>query len=102
MLYYIHLIENTVMEIVPDENPIFPGIPATQRYAPGFVSRCITADDVSSVQTGMIYDPESKTFSDPPVLELVPQTEPATPTPTAEEQLRADVDYLAVMTGVTL
>lgn len=28
--------------------------------------------------------------------------EPSTPAPTAGEQLRADVDYLAAMTGVTL
>ena len=27
---------------------------------------------------------------------------PSTPLPTAEEQLRADVDYLAMVTGATL
>lgn len=31
-----------------------------------------------------------------------PETEEITPTPTELEQLRADVDYIAVMTGVTL
>lgn len=31
-----------------------------------------------------------------------PEPEPVTPTPTELEQLRADVDYLSVMTGVKL
>lgn len=31
-----------------------------------------------------------------------PDTSETTPTPTETEQLRADVDYLSVMTGVTL
>lgn len=101
-MYYIHLISNTVTEIIPDVNPIFPSIPVAQRYTTDYLNQCITADDVSAIHTGMIYDPASKTFSDPPALEPVIPTEPITPTPTTEEQLRADVDYLAVMTGVTL
>ena len=31
-----------------------------------------------------------------------PEPEPVTPTPTELEQLRADVDYLSIMTGVEL
>lgn len=31
-----------------------------------------------------------------------PEPEPVTPTPTELEQLRADVDYLSIMTGVGL
>lgn len=31
-----------------------------------------------------------------------PEPEPVTPTPTELEQLRADVDYLSIMTGVDL
>ena len=34
--------------------------------------------------------------------ELTPEPEPMIPTPTELEQLRADVDYLSVMTGVDL
>ena len=90
------------MEIIPDENPVFPGIPATQRYAADFISRCITADDVSAIHTGMIYDPATKTFSEPPAPEPVTPSDPITPTPTIEEKNRADIDYLAVMAGVTL
>ena len=34
--------------------------------------------------------------------EVLPEPEPVTPEPTEMEQLRADVDFLAIMTGVEL
>ena len=79
-MYYIHLMDNAVTEIIPDENSTFPGIPITQRYTSDFISRCITADDVSAIHAGMIYDPTTKTFSEPPVPESTPVPVP-TPTP---------------------
>lgn len=75
MYYILHLMDNTVMEIIPEESPTFPGITAAQRYSPDFISRCITANDVSAIHTGMIYDPDTKTFSNPPA--------PDTPEPSA-------------------
>ena len=101
-MYYIYLKDNTVLELIPDESAAFPGIPAAQRYSSDFLSHCITLDDVSSIHTGMIYDPDAKTFSEPPIPNPVVITEPTIPEPTEQEQLRADVDYIAAMEGVNL
>ena len=95
-MYYIHLMNNFVTEIIPDENPTFPCIPATQRYAADFISRCIIADDVADIHTGMIYDPATKTFSEPPV----PEPKPV-PTPTPQPQSDPIADHDEVIAELT-
>ena len=74
---YILLTENnTVTEIIPDENPIFPGVPIEQRYAPDFVAKLLHFPDETEVAQNWVYDPETKTFSEPPKPEPVPVPEP--------------------------
>ena len=93
---YILLNNNTVAEIIPDEDPIFPGIPIGQRYAPDFVAKLLHVADDTAVKQNQVYDPETGTFSDPPVPEPPPEpTEPSEP----EYISTADLDA-AYMEGV--
>lgn len=96
---YILLNNNTVAEIIPDENPIFPGIPIEQRYAPDFVAKLLHVADDTAVKQNQVYDPETGTFSDPPVPEP-PEPGPAPePIPEPEYISTADLDA-AYMEGV--
>lgn len=70
------LIENCVVkEIIPDINPIFPGVPIEERYAPDFVSQLIHVPDDTPVEQNWLYDPETGEFSEPAA--EVPPPEPA-------------------------
>lgn len=89
---YILLTNNAVAEIIPDEDPIFPGIPIGQRYTPDFVAKLLHVADDTAVKQNQVYDPETGTFSDPPVPE---PTEPSEP----EYISTADLDA-AYMEGV--
>lgn len=96
---YILLTNNTVAEIIPDENPIFPGIPIEQRYAPDFVEKLLHVADDTAVKQNQVYDPETGTFSDPPAPEPIPEPEPPEPIPEPEYISTADLDA-AYMEGV--
>lgn len=74
---YILLTENnTVAEIIPDENPIFPGVPIEDRYAPDFVEKLLHVSDETEVAQNWVYDPETQTFAEPPKPEPEPEPEP--------------------------
>lgn len=90
---YILLTNNAVAEIIPDEDPIFPGIPIGQRYTPDFVAKLLHVADDTAVKQNQVYDPETGTFSDPPV------PEPPEPIPEPEYISTADLDA-AYMEGV--
>ena len=85
---YILLNNNAVAEIIPDEDPIFPGIPIEQRYAPDFVAKLLHVADDTAVKQNQVYDPE------PP--EPGPDPEPS---PEPEYISTADLDA-AYMEGV--
>ena len=92
---------NRVKEIIPDINPDLPGVPIEERYPANFIDRLLHVDDNTDVPMNYEYDPETDTFFEPepdPEPEYIEiETEP-----TEVEQLRADVDYIAIMTGVEL
>lgn len=97
---YILLSEaNYVAELIPDEDPIFPGIPIEQRYAPDFVAKLLHVADDTAVKQNQVYDPETGTFSDPPVPE--PPEPGPDPEPISEPEYisTADLDA-AYMEGV--
>lgn len=96
---YILLTNNTVAEIIPDEDPIFPGIPIEQRYAPDFVAKLLHVADDTAVKQNQVYDPETGTFSDPPAPEPIPEPEPPEPSSEPEYISTADLDA-AYMEGV--
>lgn len=97
---YIYLTDrNTVAERIPDENPVFPGIPVERRYAPDFARRLLYVPDDAGVEENWIYDPESGAFSPPPAPEP-PETgpEPEDPGPALSqrvERLEAETAALA-------
>lgn len=64
------------MEIIPDENPILPGIPIEQRYTAEFIAMLVPVEDETEVEQNWIYDPETKTFDEPPAPEPGPEPEP--------------------------
>lgn len=82
-MYILLTDENTVAEIIPDENPIFPGIPIEDRYAPDFVAKLLHFPDETEVAQNWVYDPETQTFSEPPKPEPAPEPESET-IPTAD------------------
>ena len=55
----------SVMEIIPAENPIFPGISIKERYTPELISQLLPVEDNVEVEQNWIYDPSSGTFSPP-------------------------------------
>lgn len=98
-MYILLSASNTVAEIIPDENPIFPGIPIEQRYTPDFVAKLLHVADDTDVKQNQVYDPETGTFSDPPVPEPVEPPEPPKPISEPEYISTADLDA-AYMEGV--
>lgn len=64
-MYILLTDKNTVTEIIPDENPIFPGIPIEARYAPDFVARLTHFPDNTEVAQNWVYDLATKRFTPP-------------------------------------
>lgn len=62
-MYILLTAENTVSEMIPDENPVFPGIPVDERYAPEFVAQLLHIPDQTMVAQNWSYDPETGKFS---------------------------------------
>ena len=75
-MYILLTDNNTVAEIIPDENPIFPGVPIEDRYAPDFVEKLLHVSDETEVEQNWVYDPETQTFAEPPKPEPSPEPEP--------------------------
>ena len=63
--YVLLTVENTVQEIIPDIDPVFPGVPIEDRYTPDFVARLIRVPDSVAVEQNWLYDPETGEFSEP-------------------------------------
>jgi len=70
---YVYLLNNAVIEIISEINPDFPDVPITERYSKEFLSQCVKVSDDTEVEQGWIYEPETKTFSEPiiPVYETI-------------------------------
>ena len=67
-MYILLTSEDTVAEIIPDINPIFPGVPIENRYAPDFIKKLIYISDDTEVEQNWIYDKEKNAFTNPTVL----------------------------------
>ena len=57
--------DKIVREIIPDYDPIFPGVPITQRYAKDFLAQCLEVSDEMSVEQNWVYDPAENQFQEP-------------------------------------
>lgn len=79
-MYILLTKQNTVSEIIPDENPIFPGVPIAERYAPDFVDKLQHFPDDTEVSQNWLYDPDENRFW--------PEGDPAAPTYSTEDMMR--------------
>lgn len=64
-MYILLTKKNTVAEIIPDEDPVFPGVPIEKRYAEDFISKLLHFPDDTQVNQKWIYDTENQTFLNP-------------------------------------
>lgn len=74
-MYILLTDANTVAEIIPNENPIFPGVPVERRYAPDFVAKLTYVPDDTQVEQNWVYDSDSDSFYEPEP-ESEPEVEP--------------------------
>lgn len=97
---YIYLTDkNTVAELIPDEDPVFPGIPVEKRYAPDFVAKLRHIPDETEVRQNWLYDPETEAFSPPPEPPEEPIPEPDPPGPTLPQRVEALEQETAALTA---
>lgn len=78
-MYILLTKENTVAELIPDEDPVFPGVPIGARYTPEFISELLHVPNETAVEQNWVYDKEVGTFSPPPEPEPIPEPEPSGP-----------------------
>lgn len=71
----VRLQNNIVAEIIPEY-----ALPVEKWYGVEFAAQCVEAPD--DIKQGMVYDPETETFSEP----IPPESEPA-PEMTLEEAI---------------
>ncbi|MEA4824911.1 MAG: hypothetical protein VB111_12495 [Clostridiaceae bacterium] len=81
---YIFCRNERVAQIIPELDPVFPGVPIEKRYAADFLSACIIVDDATEVQPGWVYDADTNAFAPPPE---PPAPEPDPDAITPEEAL---------------
>jgi hypothetical protein len=63
---YVYIEEGKAHEIIPEFDPVFPGVPMSERYSPDFIAKCVKAADSAAVEFGWIYDEGAGVFSAPP------------------------------------
>ena len=68
---YAYIIDKIVREVIPDIDPIFPGIDINERYPADMLAKCVHVEDGADVKQGMVYDAESGTFSMPEVKPVI-------------------------------
>lgn len=78
---YVYLLNDTVHEIIPENDPVFPSIPITARYSADFLAHCVAVGDEVAVERGWQY--MDSTFVKP----IMP--EPEDPPETLPEYLDA-------------
>lgn len=85
-MQYVRLVENRVVAIIPEYDPIFPDVPLGERYTSGYIASLVPVADEVEVHEGWVYNPNDGTFSEAPE-----DIDPETPTgePTADEILNA-------------
>ena len=103
-MYILLSEQTTVTEIIPEEDPVFPGVPVAERYAPDFVRKLLRVPEGTEVSPNWVYDPEIGTFSPPPEPELpeapeIPDIPEGPETPTIYERMEALEAETAALTA---
>lgn len=103
-MYILLTARNTVAEIIPDENPAFPGVPVEKRYAPDFLAKLLRVPDGTGALQNWSYDPETGAFAPPPEPEVPDIPEPDDPEPPgpalAERVERLETENAALAAAV--
>lgn len=60
---YVYVEDGIVREIIPEFNPVFPGIPITERYYAEFVNDLIPVSDDTHVEQNWMYDSDTGAFN---------------------------------------
>lgn len=60
---YLLVIDNKVVEVIPDIDPAFPNTPISARFAPDFVARLTHVPDDIAVKPNWIYDPDTGDYA---------------------------------------
>ena len=74
---YVYLVDGKAYEIIPEEDPVVPGVSIEQRYSKSFLDSCVAVADDAPVRQGMLY--EDGGFVEPPKLEPELAEEPGNP-----------------------
>lgn len=62
--------DNTVAEIIPEFDPVFPDVSIEQRYSADFISKLVSVQDDVTVEQNDLYNPETGEFSKPEVPDI--------------------------------
>ena len=92
MKYIFFTNDNMVKEIIPGEDPVFPGIPIEERFPPDFVNQLMPVDDDVEVDEYWVYNSSTGTF-DPPLPPSEPEVGPEEEEPVFDNAWFADHDY---------
>lgn len=101
---YVLLKDNIAQEIIPECDPVFPGVPIEKRYSADFIAQLMPVEDNIAVEQNWVYDPDGKTFAPPEEnasddIEEEPYEEPPRE-PSIDERLAAvESAMLAMMMG---
>ena len=87
---YLFIRNGAVGEIIPEENPVFPGVPVTERYSTEFLANCVEVADDTEVVVGYIKTDTG--FEPPPAVDPddgaeLEVTDDGTPEPTLRERV---------------
>ena len=80
---YVFVQDSIVGAVIPDKDPVFPGIPISKRYSTEFLSRCVAVKNSVEVQTGWLY--QDGVFTEPVAEEVEGPNEPVDPPAETEE-----------------
>lgn len=99
---YVYVGEDlSVGNIIPEEDPVFPGIPVEQRFSAEFLKQCITVEDsvADAIEAGSKYDPVSGTFyvPEPPPPPSVEENPDQPINPDAGEEQKTYAEKLAAL-----
>lgn len=97
-MYILLKEDKAVKEIIPDIDPVFPGVPVEDRYAPDFVDGLIHVPDETDVEQNWTYDEYTNTFATPAPQEISGDSD-AEQTP--PEEIYTANDMIKAMTGGT-
>lgn len=93
MQYVVLDSRGRALEILLQEDPLFPNVPLEERYSTEFLSRCLQVPASVDIILGNVWDSESGKFiapPEPPTPEPSDEPDPELPpSPTMRERLEA-------------